>query len=136
MDLKQMLDVLKTVQEGQKDEGVSKLFESFQNLVELQIEYEAQAKQGKKFEREDLLSIFEKMAQSLGDLQKEYGDFCKKMGKSSEEMKAYFGDPKNFTPHAWEELQNMHRAFGTDQAGPTLKKGKKSGKTLKKRASI
>ena len=131
-----MLDVLKTVQNGQKDEGLSKLFESFQDLIELQIDYQAQVTQGKKLTKEDLQSVFERMSKSLAQLQKEYGAFCEKMGKSPEEMKAYFSDPSHFTPEAWEELRNFSQAFGMEQGDVALKKNKKSVKKFNKWASI
>ena len=136
MDLKQMLDVLKTVQNGQSDEGLSKLFESFQDLIELQIDYQAKVSQGKRITKEDLQSVFKRMSESIAQLQKEYGAFCEKMGKSPEEMKAYFSDPKNFTPEAWEELNKFSQAFGIEQGSSAVQGKKKGSKKFSKWASI
>lgn len=136
MNFEQILNLLKAVREDQSNENLSQLLGRFQELIELQMEYQSLSNQEKPPSKEDQLEIVGKLTENLGQLKKDYSDFCQKTGKSPDELKQYFSNPQNFKPGAWEELQNFSRRFGLDSSTQVPKKKKKRSRPKKKWASI
>ena len=131
MDLNQVMSALKTIGEGQKDDSLGRLFGDFQELIQLQLDYQSMMSKKEPLSKEELRSVFEKMKGSLEKLQENYGEFCKKIGKSPEELKNYFSDPKNFTPKVWEEIQGLGRKFGLEEKESAPSSDKKEGESKK-----
>ena len=131
MDLNQVMSALKTIGKGQKDDSLNRLFVDFQELIQLQLDYQSVMRQKEPPSKEELRTLFEKMKQALSKLQENYGEFCEKIGKSPEDLKNYFSDPKNFTPKVWEEIQNLGRKFGLEEKESAPSSDKKEGESKK-----
>ncbi|CCB89846.1 hypothetical protein [Simkania negevensis] len=130
MDYQELLRVLQALESGQKDERLGQLFKGFKELLELQLEHNNLMNQNEKPSMDSLKTLVSKMTANLDQLQAKYRDFCEKSGKSPEEMKEYFSNPKNFSTGAWEELQNFNRKFGVDTASRQIPKKKKRRKKV------
>ena len=136
MDSQEVLNLVKAMKIGQNDGNLSSLFGGFQELLELQVEYNDLINQEKMPSEEDQHNVVSRMKENFKKMQENYGQFCKKTGKSPEEMKEYFTNSKNFSPKAWEELQNFNRRVEADQSPKIRKKHRKGAKKKSNWASI
>lgn len=133
MDLQEALKLVKAVRSGKLDANLDRLLGQFEGIIELQNEHQKALSKGETLNKEDLVKTFDSMKGKIDLLQSEYEQFCKKNGKSPEEMKAYFNNPNNFSPKAWETIQNLNRKYGVNTSVSEPKIPRKRVKSGRKR---
>jgi len=131
MNFEEILSVIKAARSGKKNESLDRMLGNFQGLLELMQDHEKLSKQETPPSREDVLKIRDRLMSAVQGLQVEYSQFCEKNNKSPEEMKEYFNNPGNFSPKAWEQIQQFNRRFGIESGEGSQSKIKKKRKKLK-----
>ena len=132
MNFEEILEVIKVARSGKKNESLDRMLGNFQGLLELMQDHEKLSKQDKPPSREDVQKIRDRLMSAVQGLQGEYSKFCEKNNKSPEEMKEYFSNPSNFSPKAWEQIQQFNRRFGIGDGATPKPKPSKKRKKLKR----